>query len=178
MSSAKHTNEIDLNKPYEENEIRLRGIVGFGIGLALLIIITFGLMWALLNVMKQNAKETADPKNPMGMSDRERLPPEPRLQLAPGFGVDSEHGRVNMELLPPSAEYKELRKQWEEIWKNGQKDEKTGMMGIMPVEMAKEKFLAQNAKAKSGPEAEKSLADSRTIVSDSSAGRLTSEKRR
>lgn len=98
MAKKKHIDTAaELSKPYEENEIRLRGIVGFGIGLFFLIVITFGLMWALLKVLKDYSAENADPKNPLAMTDRERLPPEPRLQLAPGFGVDSDAGRVNME---------------------------------------------------------------------------------
>src|SRR4051812_26935090 len=120
MSSAKHSNDAaDLNKPYEDNEIGLKGILGFAIGLVLLIVITFGLMWALLNVMKDYHKESSDPPNPMAMSEKEKLPPEPRLQLAPGFGVVSEKGRVNLELMPPGAEYLEVRKEWEATWKHG-----------------------------------------------------------
>ena len=144
----------------------------------LLIVVTFALMWAFLNVLKDYSKEDAGPVNPMAMSDKERLPPEPRLQLAPGFGVESEKGRVNLELQAPSAEYRELKAQWEEIWKHGRKDEKTGTVTIMPIEQAKAKFLAQNAKAKSGAEVESFFANSRSFVSDSSAGRLASEKRR
>ena len=179
MSSKKHSdNAVDLNIPYEQNEIQLKGIFGFAIGLFLLIVITFALMWAFLGALKDNAKENADPKNPLGKSDRERLPPEPRLQLAPGFGVESEKGWVNMELQPPAAEYNELKKQWAELWEHGRKDEKTGIMSVMPIEMAKEKFLAENVKAKSGHEAEEFLKDSRAIISDSSAGRLASERRR
>ena len=117
MSSKKHENTAgELNKPYEDNEIRLKGIFGFAIGLVLLIVITFGLMWALLNVLKDYSKENAGPVNPMAMSEKEHLPPEPRLQLAPGFGVESEKGRVNMELQAPSAEYRELRRQWDQRW--------------------------------------------------------------
>ena len=179
MSSKKHSDTaVDLKVPYEQNEIQLKGIFGFAIGLVLLIVITFALMWAFLGTLKDYWKVNDSDKNPMAMSDRERLPPEPRLQLAPGFGAESEHGRVNMELQAPSAEYKELRKQWEEIWKHGRKDEKTGMVSIMPIEMAKEKFLAQSVKAKSGPEAEEVGKNARSFVSDSSAGRLASEKRR
>lgn len=178
MSSKKHTDiSTDLDKPYEENEVGLRGIIGFAIGLFALIVVTFGLMWAFLNVLKDySTQENADARNPMAMTDKERLPPEPRLQLAPGFGVDSANGRVNMELRESSAEYQELRRQWEEIWKYGQKDEKTGVMTVMPVEMAKQKFLAQNVKAKTG--AEEFYKNSRSFISDSSAGRLSSEKRR
>ena len=110
---------MGLDRPYEENEIRLKGILGFAIGLVLLIVITFGLMLLFVNVLKDDARKSADPPNPLAMSDKERLPPEPRLQLAPGFGVDSDKGRVNLELLAPQSEYRELRVQWEQMWKHG-----------------------------------------------------------
>ncbi|MEO6656035.1 MAG: hypothetical protein ABIO36_08115 [Pyrinomonadaceae bacterium] len=179
MSSQKHIDSVtDLNKPYEENEIQLKGIFGFAIGLFLLIVVTFGLMWAFLNVLKDYTRENAGPVNPMAMSEKEHLPPEPRLQLAPGFGVDSEKGRINMELGAPQAEYRELHKQWLQIWEHGLKDEKTGAVTMMSIDEAKEKFLEQNVKAKSGADAEKIFNDSRSYISDSSAGRVASEKRR
>ena len=179
MSSKKHSNSaVDLNIPYEQNEIQFKGIIGFAVGLVLLIVITFGLMWAFLGTLNDYWKMPDSERNPMAMSDRERLPPEPRLQLAPGFGVESEKGWVNMELQAPSTEYKELKKQWEETWKYGRKDEKSGMMSVMPVEMAKEKFLAQNPKAKTGGEAEEFFKNSRSYFTDASAGRLAAEKRR
>src|SRR5688500_12673770 len=133
----------DLNKPYEQNEIELKGIMGFAIGLVLLIVVTFGLMWALLNVLNDYSRENAGPVNPMVMTERERLPPEPRLQLAPGFGVESPDGRVNMELGAPQAEYFELNKQWRHIWEHGIKDKATGTVTVMPIEEAKAKFLSQ-----------------------------------
>ncbi len=170
----------DLEQPYEANEIGLKGILGFGIGLFLLIVITFGLMLAFLNVLKDDrtTTETAGPQNPMRMNDKEKLPPEPRLQAAPGFGVDSEKGRVNLELREPQAEYRELLKQWDDIWKNGKKDAKTGMVTMMPVEEAKLKFLEQKVKAKSGTDAEEMLKKSHMFISDASAGRMASETRR
>ena len=180
MSSKKHENTAqDFSKAYEENEIGLKGIFSFAIGMFLMIVITFGLMWALLNVFKDAAKEdNAEHRNPMLMSEKERLPPEPRLQLAPGFGIESEKGRVNLELREPGAEFNEFKKQWGEMWEHGRKDPKTGMVTMMPIDEAKAKFLAQNVKAKSGPEAEEFFKNSRVFISDSSAGRLASEKRR
>ncbi len=180
MSSKKHESTVaDLDKAYEPNEIGLKGIFSFAIGLFLLIVITFGLMWAFLNVLKDQAKtENAESKNPMGMSDKERLPPEPRLQAAPGFGVDSEKGRVNLELQMPQAEYNELKKQWDHVWERGRKDEKTGMVMVMPIEEAIDKLLTQNVKAKSSAESEEFFKKSSGYISDSSAGRLVSEKRR
>ena len=130
MSSNKHTDTaVDLNKPYEENDIQLKGIIGFAGGLFLLIVITFGLMWAFLNVLKDYSAE-GEVKNPMIMSEKERLPPEPRIQAAPGFGVDSENGRVNLELTIPQAEYREMQKQWKKAWEEGHKSIRFGCRGF------------------------------------------------
>jgi hypothetical protein len=179
MSAKKHTESAaELNVPYEQNEIQLKGIIGFGIGLLLLIVITFGLMAALLGTLRDYWRIPDSEKNPMVMSERERLPPEPRLQLAPGFGIEADRGRVNLELLPPGTEFKEFRQQWDEIWKHGRKDEKTGTMSAMPIEMAKEKFLASNPKAKTGSEAEEFYKNSRSYPTDQSSGRVAGEKRR
>jgi len=181
MSAKKHSDSaIDLNVPYEQNEIQLKGIIGFGIGLLLLIVITFGLMWALLyKVMPTVDLGRGDTRpNPIAMTDKERLPPEPRLQLAPGFGIESETGRVNLELEAPAAEYLEFKKQSDHLLKFGRKDERTGLVSAMPIEMAKEKYLAQNPKATNAPDAVEIADRSRTYVTDQSSGRVAGEKRR
>jgi len=179
MSSKKHTaSDVDLNIPYEQNEIQLRGILGFGIGLLLLIVVTFGLMWAFLNVLEDQWKEYAGPVNPMAQTERERLPPEPRIQGAPGFGVQSDKGWVNMELGAPQAEYRELSRQWKELWEKGHKDVKTGVVTAMSIEAAKERLLSQNVKAKSGADADAMYSRSRMAISESSSGRLASDMRR
>lgn len=177
MSSKKSAETVnDLNKPYEENEIGLKGILWFGVGLFLLIVITFGLMWALLNVLKDYHRDNAGPVNPLAMNEKERLPPVPRLQAAPGFGIDSENGRVNLELLGPQAEYRELHKQWIQLWDHGSKDAKSGTVISLPIEEAKEKLLSQGVKAKTGPEADAGYQAARSFVSDSSSGRMASER--
>src|SRR5438034_11831362 len=179
MGTTRHERSfVDFERPYEQNIVGLRGIVYFGLGLLALIVITFALMWALLGVFDQQAREAAAPTHPLMPTERDRLPPEPRLQVAPGFGVESEQGRVNLELQAPGAEYREMRKQWEDIWKNGAKDEKTGVTTIVPIEEAKQKLLGQNLKARSGADAQKAWDDSRLYFSDSSSGRVASEKRR
>ncbi len=178
MGSTKHEKSfVDFEQPYEQNVIGLKGVFYFGIGLLLLIIITFALMWALLNVFEDDAK-ARDTSGPLAMTEQERLPPEPRLQAAPGFGVESEYGRVNLELQAPQSEYRELKKQWDEIWKHGHKDAATGAVSSLPVDVAKEKFLEQAAKARSGPEAEQNALRSKFYFTDSSSGRLATERRR
>jgi len=180
MGSTKHEKTfVDYDKPYEQNLIGLRGIIYFGVGLFLLIVVTFGLMWALLNVMSDKA-DADDKKNqkPLALSEQEKLPPEPRLQSAPGFGVDSETGRVNLELKIPQAEYRELHKQWEDLWEHGQKDAKTNTVIALPIEEAKKKLLAESPKGASSEVSEKNLDEARTFVSYSSSGRTRTDRRR
>jgi len=177
--SKKHIDTAaDFDKGYEDNEIGLKGIVYFGVGLLLLIVLTFGLMWAFLGTMKDYATETAGPANPLKLSDKERLPAEPRLQSAPGFGVDTTKGRVSLELTAPQSEYWELQKEWKEQWAKGETDPKTGTVISLPIDEAKTKFLAGPIKAKSGPDAEKMYKESRMFISDSGAGRTASETQR
>jgi hypothetical protein len=172
---AKHEKTfVDFDKPYEQNLIGMKGIIGFAVGLFLLIVITFGLMWALMNVMEGEAKDSKKSTNPMAQKGTDQLPPEPRLQAAPGFGVGDANNRINLELREPQAEYRELRKQWEKSWLEGQKDTATGMMVTLPIDEAKKKFLETNAKP--NEEAQKALDQSRMIVSQSSSGRTSTDR--
>lgn len=178
MSSKHEKSFVDFEKPYEQNLIGLKGIIYFGIGLFLLIVITFGLMLALQAVLEDYNKQEKASTNPIPLSDKEKLPPEPRLQAAPGFKVEGPNGPVNLELMAPQAEYWELKKQWETAWKEGQKDPKTGTVITMPIDKAKDLVLQKNLKAKSGPDAEKAAKEPSMVHSDASAGRMTSLRRR
>lgn len=179
MSETKHEKSfVNYDKSYETNIIGLRGVIYFAVGLFLLIVITFGLMYVLQNVMEQQSVEMKDAKNPMMMNEQELLPPEPRLQAAPGFGEDSEKGRVNLELKAPQSEYRERQRQWEILWSQGQKDPKTGTVVTLPIEEAKRRLLEENVKARGGDQAQAQFDESRSIVSYSSAGRTATDKRR
>ena len=176
---AKHEKSfVNFDKAYETNLIGLRGVIYFGVGLFLLVVVTFGLMYFLQNVMEEQSAQAKDQRNPMMMQPGERLPPEPRLQAAPGFGVQSPQGYVNLELKAPQSEYRELYQQWEKTWAEGQKDLKTGTVISLPIEESKKKLLEENVKADNAEGGQKTLKDSRTIVSYSSAGRLASDVRR
>lgn len=179
MGSTKHEKSfVDFEQPYEQNIIGLKGVLYFGIGLFLLIVITFALMWALLDVFEDDARVEKDQSLPLALNEIERLPPEPRLQGAPGFGVESPNGWVNMELGAPQAEYWELKKQWTEIWEHGQKDPTTGAVASLPIDLAKERFLEQAVKARSGTEAGEAALRSKFYFTDSSSGRMATERRR
>ena len=127
MGKTKHEKSfVDFDKPYEQNLIGLRGVIYFAVGLFLLCAITFGLMWLLLDVFETQVRETDDKaRNPMQLTEKERLPSEPRLQSAPGFGVDTKDGRVNLELRNPQAEWETLQEVYKDVWENGQKGAET-----------------------------------------------------
>ena len=180
MGSTKHEKSfVDYDKSYETNLIGLKGIIYFGIVLLLLIIVTFGLMLFLQNAMEDQAKEQ-DNINPNPMTEKlekaDRLPPEPRLQSAPGFGVGEGNERVNLELAAPQSEYWELEKQWKKNWAEGQKDAKTGTVVTLPMEQAKQRLVQEGVKVRT--DGQKLFDESRTVVSYSSSGRLASDKRR
>jgi hypothetical protein len=179
MGSTRHEKSfVDFEKPYEQNVIGFRGIVYFGVGLFLLIVITFALMWALQKVLADRHTEEAGPQHPMMLNDRERLPPEPRLQLAPGWNVQTADGVVNLELGPPGEEYKALHKEWLDMWQHGVRDEKTGVISVLPIDEAKTRLLEQNVKARNDEAARQQLEKSRLYFTDASSGRVASEKRR
>lgn len=179
MGSTKHEKTfVDYDKTYEQNIIGLKGIVYFGVFLLLLIVVTFALMFFLLNVMEKQAEESKDTKSPMMMQGDDLLPPEPRLQAAPGFGVESENGRVNLELRAPQSEWRELHRKWQSDLENGQKDQRTGTVISLPIAEAKAKLLERNVKARPAEQGQKALDEARSIVSYSSAGRMANEIRR
>ena len=182
MGDTKHERSfVNYDKGYETNIVGLRGIVYFGVGLFLLIVVTFGLMLFLENVMENQAQERdAQDRNPMleNLPKDERLPPEPRLQAAPGFGVGEGKDRVNLELKAPQSEYWELQKQWQQMEREGQKDPNTGAVVTLPIEEAKQRLLQQNPKERADANSQKLMDESRMMYSYSSAGRMATDKRK
>jgi hypothetical protein len=162
---------------HEASDVDVGTIVKFVVGLFFLTVITFVLMKLLYNVLEARATE-ADPKRrPMAMSDKERLPPEPRLQAAPGFGVDLGNGKaINLQLREPQAEYNELQKIWD-AQLEGKPDPRTGLAG-MPIEEAKKKVL-EDGSLRSRPPADGQQqigTNGIDVPSYQSSGRMT-EKR-
>ena len=173
--------EINLDKLYEEDVINFTGILYFGVGLFLLIVITFGLMWILqFYVLQPRTDEINKTRaNPLAMTDEENLPPDHRLQSAPGFGVETKDGFVNLELREPQAEWNELQKQYKGIWEHGEKSSDGKTIIAMPIEEAKEKLLKDGGlKAATGEDGKNALEAATKYISGSSAGRVASETRR
>jgi len=172
MSKPKKV-EIDLSRPYEENDIKLRGTVIFCTVTFLMILFSFVSMyfvhkWVEAGMADYEKKNTS----PMAFTKEESLPPEPRLQLAPGFGVGEGENRVNLELASPHAEYWEISRRWKLMEKEGAKDPHTGAVIAIPVADAKAKLLEKGEKQRPAEDAQKALQEASSIYSGASAGRV------
>jgi hypothetical protein len=107
-----HIKNIDVT--HEASDVSVSGILKFVVGLTIFGAIVSVLMWGLFIFLNAQEEKKEPQPGPMAMSEKERLPPPPRLQAAPGFGVTLESGEwVKLEKREPEAEFRVLREQWE-----------------------------------------------------------------
>ena len=145
----------NVDVTHEVSDVYISGIAKFVVGLSILMIASFLLMWGMFRVFDARIKEPK--RSPMALGDKERLPPEPRLQGAPGFGdgleknPSTESGAIAGERLPtpkdPLFEMRVLREKWEKDLKEGPVDQNGKRYG-MPIERAKEEILKQGLPAR------------------------------
>jgi hypothetical protein len=146
---------------YEHTDANIWIIAKFIFWLAVAaVIIHFGLA-LLFNLFVEQRVERTDPRYPMAATEGERLPPEPRLQGAPGSPY-------------PREAILNFRSGEETLLHNyGWIDQKTGAVHI-PIEdamrlMLERKALPSRAAAEDG--------DPGMMPADSSAGRTTEGRR-
>ena len=156
-----HIKNIDVTR--EESDVYIGGIAKFVIGLFVLIVVSFVLVWGMFRVLESRPVAGEKPRSPMARSAQERLPPEPRLQSAPGFAEELQkttpkenesgvgNSKQNTANAPvgkdPLWEIKVLRNQWDDVLQNGPTDA-TGKRYGMPIEQAKQEVLKQFAAQK------------------------------
>jgi len=158
---------------HERSDVSVRGVVMFCVVLGISIAIVSVGVWIMFRYF--NAEEAkAPPPGPMALSSSERLPPEPRLQAAPGFGATLDNGeRVPLENQAPQAEYKVLREQWEKEL-HGELKDKSGNPVSMPIDQAMKQVVSGNALPARAQTAPGKLQDyAISLPSDSSSGRET-----
>jgi hypothetical protein len=149
-SEASRLKSIEAH--HEVSDVELRGIIVFLIGLTVMTVVVYLLMLLMFNLL--NTREAkADPakeRSPLALSEKERLPPEPRLQAAPGFAeqLGKEVGVKEAEAGAPSNKPKDrtweldqLQRKWDEDLKQGPKDQAGNPAGIS-IEKAKEQILS------------------------------------
>lgn len=144
----------NVDVTHEVSDVYIGGIARFVIGLVVLMVVSFILMWAMFRSLQSRSSEP--PRSPMALSEQERLPPEPRLQGAPGFAEQLEKQAAKEQKTEPDHEVKAtrpgpkdplweivvLRRQWEDVLKNGPIDPNGHRYG-MPIEKAKQEVLKQ-----------------------------------
>jgi len=169
-----HVRNVDVT--HEMSDVNVPAILKFVAGLVVMTIAVYLLMWLLFDLFnaKEVKKEEASPAGPMAMTEQESLPPEPRLQSAPGFGVKLENGQwVTLEKQEPQAEYRVLREQWNSVLKVGPKDQSGRIVGL-PIEQAMQKVLEGQGlparRQESGPDEKKDYAIS--VPTAASSGRV------
>ena len=64
---------------HEKSDVNVRSIIMFAGGLLVFGIIIQVLVWLMFNYMEDRARKADPPPRPMALSEKERIPPEPRL---------------------------------------------------------------------------------------------------
>jgi len=142
-----HIKNLDVT--HEASDVSVSVIAKFVLGLSVLGVVVFVLMWGLFRFLDTQEEEKAPKPGPMAMSPQERLPPDPRLQAAPGFGVKLENGEwVPLEKREPEAEYRVLREQWERDLKCSMEPASNVRAGCVPIDEAMQKVLGLPSRVK------------------------------
>lgn len=169
MSNSKHNGHLtetpdvsyikNVDVTHEVSDVYISAIAKFVVGLFVLMVVSFFLMWVLFRAFESRITET--PASPMALTEKDRLPPEPRLQGAPGFAEqlgkkapamkkeESNSAVATGEARPkdPLWEIKILREQWNDVLEHGPADQSGKRYG-MPIEKAKEEILKQGLPAR------------------------------
>jgi len=134
-----HIRNLDVT--HEASDVNIAGIIKFVMGLTALGVFVFVLMWGMFRFLYAQETEKEPPAGPMAMTEQERLPPEPRLQAARGFGVKLENGEwVDLEKREPQAEYRVLREQWDRRL-HCQSGESAASTNCLTIDAAMEKLV-------------------------------------
>jgi hypothetical protein len=136
-----HIRNVEVE--HETSDINVRAVLVF---VAVLTITTAAVSVGMLFLFKyfdaQEAKQ--EPKRgPMALTSKEeQLPPEPRLQAAPGFEIELPGGRKEvLQLKAPQAEYQVLKRYWDQALKGELKDQSGNPIGI-PIDQAMQQVVS------------------------------------
>ena len=129
---------------HEESDVAVRPLLWFVGGLTAFTIVVCAVVLLMFMYFQRREESQELEASPLARRGEERLPPEPRLQLAPGFGVTSNDGQKHdlynkpgMERVPqPQSEYLIVRDEWtRELGDYGWADQQSGTVRV-PVEEA------------------------------------------
>lgn len=132
---------------HEVSDVDVGAILKFILALAIGTALVFGIIYGLMRTFTYVAdKIDPDVPSPMALKGEARMPPEPRLQLAPGWNFEGH----NLELREPQAERRMLFEKWNKEMEQGGTDAQTGAVR-MPVKDAMRMIVGQNMPARQMP---------------------------
>ncbi|MGH9906858.1 MAG: hypothetical protein ACRD8U_14905 [Pyrinomonadaceae bacterium] len=168
-----HIKNIDVT--HEVSDVNVPALLKFVLALTVMTIAVYVLMWLLFKFFNAQLTQREPPPGPMAMSEQERLPPEPRLQGAPGFADElaksAEDSRPEKP-RDPLWEIRVLRDQWSRVLADGSKDSSGKPLGL-PIEEAMKKTLEAGLPSRSQQNAPTGLKDyAEAIPTSASSGRV------
>jgi hypothetical protein len=176
---SSHRPAVELS--HKVSDVHVKGVVFFIVGLTVMTVSVYLLMLLMFKVMDRQEVSKERTPSPMALNEKERLPPEPRLQSAPGFGVDSNGTRVDLSLKAPQEEYRAVHKQWEDVLHQGPKDQSGRALGL-PIDQAMKRVLEGKGLPSRSPQDKPPGASefwdyATQMPTAASAGRMTEQRR-
>jgi hypothetical protein len=168
----------DIRNPdttHEVSDVNTRGILWFVLFLAGLIVIALLLLRGMFNLFESWARTAEGERPVMARTAEERLPPEPRLQGAPGYQVEGQ----NLELREPQAEWKVVHRKWDEELKSYGMVDPDQKIARIPIEEAIKQIARDGikpARPQNSNQQQTGQMPSASQPSDSSGGRQTERK--
>jgi hypothetical protein len=143
---------------HEESDVAVRPLLWFVGGLTFFTIVVCLAMFLMFKYFLNREMAQELEPSPLARQGEERLPPEPRLQLAPGWQVTTDEGRQDLSYTADNAGH--VPQPWSEYllvvdeWKRetegyGWADEQAGTVRV-PVEHAMRVYLERRAGRQAG----------------------------
>ena len=163
MSDSHHNRRDDsVELGHEESRVQVAGVTWFIIILSIAVVFIGWLMVALINSFEGREQKSELESRPSPFAaERAKVPPEPRLQLAPNSEEQIDK-RIPPDLKTqhPLQEMKDLRSQWEkQLTTYGWVDEQSGVVRI-PIDDAKRLLLQRGLPTRSEKKPEEAVSPS------------------
>ena len=159
-NSKQNEHDNDRNAAYEVSTIQVGGITWFIIALTVAVVFIGWLISSVINTFEGRERKAELESRPSPFAaDRSKLPPEPRLQLAPNSEEQIDKNlSPNLKTQHPLEEMNELRKTWDELLNSyGWVDEQAGIVRI-PISDAKRLLLQRGLPTRPAKTAEPAVA--------------------
>ncbi len=162
MSDSKHHENDSIELGHEESRVQVAAVTWFIIILSIAVVFIGWLMVALINSFEGREQKSELESRPSPFAaERPKIPPKPRLQLAPASEEQLDKREPpDLKTQHPLQEMKELRSNWEkQLNSYGWVDEQSGVVRI-PIEDAKRLLLQRGLPARSQKKSEEGASSS------------------